>query len=300
MHLNRLDLNLLVVLDALLTEKNVTKAAKLVHLSQPATSGALSRLREYFADDILVRIGSKMVLTPLGESLAIPVNNILLQIQATVEKRPEFVPEESERNFRFMLSDYTNAIFIPKLLKKALKMAPKVKFEFTQLYDDPQEDLEKGKIDFLLLPEFSLSSSHPSCHLFDETYVCVGDINNSALDHLDLDTFLSLGHVTTHFGAQFRPSLVDTILEERNIKSNVEVVTPSFTSIPQVVVGTNRIAVMHSRLAIEWSEYLPLKIVSLPLELPVMKWGLQWHQYRDNDPGSIWMKELVIETAQQL
>ncbi|MBN27829.1 MAG: nodulation protein NfeD [Alteromonadaceae bacterium] len=298
MHLNRLDLNLLVVLDALLTEKSVTKASKLIHLSQPATSGALSRLREYFGDDILVRIGSKMVLTPLGESLAIPVNNILLQIQATVEKRPEFEPMHSDRNFNFMLSDYTNAIFVPKLLQRAFVVAPKVKFEFTQLYDAPQEALEKGKIDFLLLPEFALSSNHPSCHLFAEDYVCVGDINNTALeDNFSLEKFLSLGHVTTKFGTQLQPSIIDTILEERNIKTNVEVITPSFTSIPQVIVGTNRIAVMHRRLATKWAEYLPLKVVPVPLELPTMNWGLQWHQYRDHDPGTMWMKEFIINTV---
>jgi LysR family transcriptional regulator, nod-box dependent transcriptional activator len=301
MHLNRLDLNLLVVLDALLTEKNVTKASKLIHLSQPATSGSLSRLREYFGDDLLVRIGSKMVLTPLGESLAIPVNNILLQIQATVENRPEFDPMQSDRNFNFMLSDYTNAIFVPKLLQGAYDVAPNVKFEFTQLYDAPQEALEKGKIDFLLLPEFALSSNHPSCLLFSEDYVCVGDKNNAALDeNFSLERFLNLGHVTTKFGTQLQSSLVDTILEERNIKINVEVVTPSFTSIPQVIVGTNRIAVMHRRLAAKWSEYVPLKVVPVPFELPTMNWGLQWHQYRQLDPGTMWMKKLIVETVKLL
>ncbi len=301
MHLNRLDLNLLVVLDALLTEKSVTRAANQVHLSQPATSGALSRLREYFGDDLLVRVGAKMVLTPLGESLAKPVNNILLQIQATVDKRPEFDAKASDRTFNFVLSDYTNAVMIPELLRKANQLAPSIKFEFTQLYDTPAEDLEKGKIDFLLLPQHSLSESHPSCVLFEEGFVCVGDINNPALQQpLSEDTFLNLGHVSVRFGAQRMPSLVETLLLEKNLNARVEVVTTSFSSVPQVLVGTERIAIMHTRLAAKWAEFLPLKVMPIPIDLPRMKWGLQWHQYRDLDPGTQWMKQLILDISSEI
>jgi LysR family transcriptional regulator, nod-box dependent transcriptional activator len=301
MHLNRLDLNLLVVLDALLYEKSVTRAAQQIHLSQPATSGALSRLREYFNDELLVRVGSKMVLTPLGESLATPVNNILLQIQATVEKRPEFDALVSDRTFKFVLSDYTNAIFVPKLLQRAAELAPNIRFEFTQLYDSPQDDLEKGKIDFLLLPLHSLANNHPSCILFEESYVCVGDKNNPAMQTtLSEDAFLSLGHVAVHFGAQRLPSLIENVLQEHKLNARIEVITTSFSSVPQVIVGTNRIGIMHKRLAQKWAGFLPLAIAPVPIDLPAMEWGLQWHQYRNHDPGTKWLKQLVIDTAKQL
>ena len=91
MRLNRLDLNLLVVLDALLSERSITRAAERINLSQPATSGALARLRDYFDDPLLVRVGTSMQPTPLGEALGKPISNILMEIQATVEKRPRLL-----------------------------------------------------------------------------------------------------------------------------------------------------------------------------------------------------------------
>src|SRR5262245_4933192 len=112
MRFNRLDLNLLVALDALLAEQNITRAAERLHLSQSAVSGALARLREHFQDELLVQVGRRMTRTPLAESLAQPVREILAQVQATVERRPGFDPSTSDRQFSIMVSDYVTTVLM--------------------------------------------------------------------------------------------------------------------------------------------------------------------------------------------
>ncbi|MBL4827605.1 MAG: LysR family transcriptional regulator [Spongiibacteraceae bacterium] len=300
MRLSRLDLNLLIVLDALLVERSVTRAAKIINLSQPATSGALARLREYFEDELLVRVGSTMKLTPLAESLAKPVHNILLQIQATVEKKPEFNCADSDRCFHFMVSDYVATVFMPQLIRQVAQVAPGVRFEFTFNTDSPADALEEGNIDFLLQPKQALSDLHPFCYLFEESFVCVGCANNPGLKKtLTLARYLELGHVTVHFGKQRVPSVDTTLMKEFGIEPRIDVIATTFSSVAQYLVGTARIATMHRRLAQMWAEYLPLKIMPVPVDLPQLESSLQWHKYKDNDPGIDWMRQMILQTAAQ-
>src|SRR5215468_4155230 len=112
MHFHQLDLNLLVALDALLVERNITEAGKRVHLTQSAMSGALARLRQYFGDELLVQVGRKMVPTPLGESLIEPVREILIKVKTTIETRPGFDPAASTRRFSLMMSDFCATVLM--------------------------------------------------------------------------------------------------------------------------------------------------------------------------------------------
>ncbi len=128
MHFEQLDLNLLVALDALLTERSITAAGVRVHLTQSAMSGALSRLREFFNDELLTQVGRKMVPTPLGESLAEPVRQILLQVRATINTKPGFDPATSARHFSVMMSDYVDTVLMSEVLRRAEAVAPRVRF----------------------------------------------------------------------------------------------------------------------------------------------------------------------------
>ncbi|WP_317928504.1 LysR family transcriptional regulator [Halioxenophilus sp. WMMB6] len=301
MRLNRLDLNLLVTLDALLTERSITRAAERIHLSQPATSGALARLREFFEDDLLVRVGTQMMPTPLGESLAAPVHNILLQIQTTVERRLEFNAEESDRRFRFLLSDYTATTFMSKVVHRLDVLAPNMQLEFFAPTNNPWEQLEQGDVDFLIMPEHVLSKDNPYRKLFDDYFVCIGCRDNPVLDKpLTLKTFLELGHVSVRFGSN-RTRGQDQILlqDKQGIEPRVEIIASTFSAIPQYIAGTRRIATVYRHLAEDWVNYLPLKIVPVPVELPTIPWGLQWHKYRDLDPGVLWLREQIIAVAQE-
>ena len=301
MRLNRLDLNLLVALDALLSERSITRAAERMHLSQPATSGALARLRDFFEDELLVRVGAQMMPTPLGESLQAPVHNILLQIQATVERRLEFNSEESNRNFRLLMSDYTSTTFMAGIVSQLAAIAPKVCLEFFAPTNNPWEKLEQGEVDFLIMPEHVLSTNHPKQHLFDEGFVCIGWDQNSALqEELTVKTFMSLGHVSVRFGSQRTLSQDQVLLKEKQgLEPTVEVIASTFAAIPQYLVGTQRIATVYRHLAETWVNYLPLKIVPTPVQLPTIPWSVQWHKFRDLDPGIQWLRKQIINHADQ-
>lgn len=301
MRLNRLDLNLLVALDALLSERSITRAAERMHLSQPATSGALARLRDFFDDELLVRVGAQMMPTPLGESLQAPVHNILLQIQATVERRLEFNEAESNRNFRLLMSDYTSTTFMAGIVEQLANVAPGVCLEFYAPTNNPWEKLEQGEVDFLIMPEHVLSSSHPTQHLFDEGFACIAWDKNSAInDSISVKQFLDLGHVSVRFGSQRTLSQDQVILKEQHgLEPNVEIVASTFGAIPQYLVGTQRIATVYRHLAETWTKYLPLKMVPTPVDMPTIPWGVQWHKFRDLDPGIQWLRTKIINHAEQ-
>ena len=116
MRFNKLDLNLLVALDALLTLKNVSRAAERLNVGQSAASNALARLRNYFNDDLVVRVGRRMELTPRAEGLQDPVKDVLLRIEATVDSQPDFNAKNSTRQFRIFLSDYSAMTIMPHFL----------------------------------------------------------------------------------------------------------------------------------------------------------------------------------------
>src|SRR5271170_7047548 len=124
MRYHKLDLNLLTALKALLAEKNVTRAGEVVHVTQSAMSGILSRLREYFGDPLIVQVGRKMELTPLAESLVDPINDVLLRIDATIATRPEFNPLTTNRRFSVVASDYSINVLLLEVLRRVHREAP--------------------------------------------------------------------------------------------------------------------------------------------------------------------------------
>ena len=187
MQLSHLDLNLLVALDALLTECSITGAGRRVHLTQSAMSGALGRLREFFGDELLTPVGRKMVRTALGERLTEPVRLILLKIKETINLIPTFDPATSHRMFSLMMSDYVSTVLMPTVLRQSQALAPHVKFEIlSNDFSHPMEILERADIDFIIMPSFFLHKSHPSMQLFEDNYVCVAWTENEFVRDEDL------------------------------------------------------------------------------------------------------------------
>ena len=150
MHFNRFDLNLLVALEALLEEKNVTRAAERVCISQPAMSGSLQRLRERFNDPLLVRVGRSMELTPRAEGLLQPVQNILQEIQSTIDAEPTFDPKTARRSFTVLMSDYVSTVLVPEVVRQISKEAPGIKIQVVMLGANDHERLESGQADLII------------------------------------------------------------------------------------------------------------------------------------------------------
>jgi DNA-binding transcriptional LysR family regulator len=298
MNLRQFDLNLLVTLDALLTEKNVTRAGLRMNLSQSAMSGGLSRLRELFQDELLVPVGRQMLLTPLAEDLVLPVRDVLLQVQATIATKPRFEPATSARHFTIALSEYVSSVLMIEFLRHVTCEAPATTFELRPLGKRATEDLETGKLDFLIAPEVYVSQVHPREVLFEDTHTCIAWKKNRKVgSSIRLEQYLQLGHVVVQLDDAGPLNYDERILRSRNHKRTIEVMTPSFDLAPEMVVGTERIATVPTRLACKYAKFLPIKLLPVPIAIPPMIEVLQWHRAHAQDPAHLWLRLRLKEAV---
>jgi DNA-binding transcriptional LysR family regulator len=301
MDLAGLDLNLLVALDALFAERSVSRAGERLHLSQSATSGALARLRDVFRDQLLVPVGRKMVLTPVAEALVEPVRDFLLQAESILNINPAFTPASSTRKFRVLMSDYVETVLMAEALPRIEQLAPGIRFEFVSNMVGGFDSLDRGEIDLCIAPAIRLSSAHPSEPLFEDEFICVAWSDNPRVKSaISLSEYLSMGHVVVRFGRHQELTTFDEWFMERfGHERRVEVVTTAFNLVPQLLVGTSRIATLHRRLATVYQRYLPLKIVKPPFEIATLQESMQWHKSRDRDPGTVWLRSLLKSVMPQ-
>src|SRR5690606_39676458 len=210
MRYQRIDLNLLVALDILLAERNVTRAAERLHITQSAASGVLSRLRDYFEDPLLVQVGRDMRLTPLAENLVEQVRDIIVRIDSTMAARPEFDPAEAQRHFVIIASDYVSRVLMADVLQRISALAPAVTFELRPTTPMMVRDIEQGRVDLLITPAHLVSADHPSTPLFHDTYTVVAWDQNALCTGktgLTLDDYHSAGHVAYRYGRGGNPAV---------------------------------------------------------------------------------------------
>ena len=297
MRFNKLDLNLLVALDHLLHLRNVSAAAERMHITQSAMSNALTRLRDYFGDELLVKFGRSMELTPRAEALKEAVRDVLVRVEWTVATPSDFDPAQSERQFHVLVSDYTLATLIPRLLARCSKIAPSVRFNFLHQVEAPERLLERGDVDLLIIPTDFRSRRHPYEIVLEEDFCgVVWKDGKLARGKLTREVFLKASHVATQPPAGAQP-LESVLFRQHNVVRKTDVVTYSFMSLPLLVIGTDRIATVHRRLAEQAARALPVKIVELPYRLPKMQQAVQWHKYRSQDAGLIWLRSTIRATA---
>ena len=300
MRFNRLDLNLLVALDAMLTERNVSRSADRMHMTQSAMSNALNRLRGYFDDDLLVPMGRGMELTPRAEFLRSAVRDVLVRIEASITTKPMFDPAHSDRKFRIFVSDYTMGTLIPHMLALAHRQSKSVRFDLLPQVAQPQRALEQGEADLLIIPTDFCSPDHPAENLFSERFLCIAwSEGRYATGPLTLDDYGRAGHVIMQppGGA---PSFETSTIRRLGIERRTEVSTFSFAGIPPLIVGTDRLATVHAQIAGQASLNLPLAVHEPPFEIPAMQQAMQWHRHRTQDPGLIWLRELLAASAEKM
>ena len=301
MRFGRLDLNLLVALDALLTERSVSLAADRLCLSQSATSSALGRLREYFNDDLLVVKGRGMILTSRAETLIEPVRTVLEQIRTTIAIAPPFDPATAEKQVKIMASDYTTRVLLAGALRTLEREAPNMRFEIQPMSTSPVEAVERGYVDLLVTIDFAVSPDHPTQVLFEDTHVVVGDRHNPALaSDMTRELYFSLGHVAARFGQAQMPAFDEWFVRRQKQQRRIEVVAPSFLSIPDLIVGTSRIATMHRRMAEQAVLTYPLVMRELPFAIPPIREVVQWNIVNSNDQALRWIVDrLAAEAAKR-
>jgi len=301
MRFEKLDLNLLVVLDALLSTRSVTRAAERIFLSQPATSLSLKRLREHFKDELLQPVGKSFVLTPLAAELAKPVHDVLLRVQAISRAQPMFDPATSQRRFVIDSSDYVISVLLAEVVKRATSVAPRMEFDLRTRSPQSAELLQSGEIELLITPQFALVPGHPAEMLFEDTFSCLLSPGHySGEIPLSAEQYFSASHIGVEWGGGQRLTYDQRLIAVGKRARRQDVIAPSFTIVPLLLVGTPRIATLPTRLAQQIATQFPLRVVECPVEIPAFAEHMQWHKYQERDPAVAWLRALLIEVAQEM
>lgn len=301
MRYQRIDLNLLIALDALLAERSVTRAAERMHMTQSAMSGVLARLREYFDDQLLVQVGRTMALTPRAESLVAPVKEIILRVDSTLGVRPEFDPATAQRNFTIVASDYLSHLLLAEVLRRMSRQAPGLTFDIRPSGSTMIQDLEQGRVDFLITPAHLTAPDHPQDVLFEDTYHVIACRQEPQFKKaISFEQYRSLGHVVYQNERGVNPWFEQWFANTYGGTRRLEVITHSFALIPRFIVGTSRIATVQTRLAKQFEQSMPIRLLDPPVEFPRLTEVLQWHRYRADDPGVQWVRDQIVGGAAQM
>ena len=301
MRLDGLDLNLLVLFEALMREGSVTGAGQRLNLSQSATSAALGRLRDHFGDDLFAVQGRRLTPTPLAYVLDEPVRDILMRARANLIARPEFRPETSTHHFRLIVSDYSTFVLMDRVIRRAHDTAPGVTFELIAFDDRPDDPLRRGEVDFLIFPDRSLRDDHPRAPLLTDEFRCVvWDGNDKVGKRLNPETYLSHGHVSARFGPSRRISFEERELRRLGVERRIEVYVPNFAAMVSMVVGTYRIATVHARIADALAQQFPVRLLDCPFPVSGFSESLQWPEPLESDPAVRWMRGVIVDAAASL
>lgn len=287
-----MDLNLLVVLRALLVERHVTRASQRVGLSQSATSHALSRLRELFHDPLLVRSGRSLSLTPRALRLLPALERSLTELESAMADEPEFEPSTARRAFTLGMADYLQALIMGPLLRQVASRAPFVDLSVV-VFPNLKELTESGAIDVALSvpqPEVRNLRHEP---LFRDEFVCMVRRDHPEIKKApSLETYLAQRHVVVAPGG--RPgTLVDSVLADHGLERRVALRVTNFLIAPVVVCQTDFVSTMPVRLARRLAKTYPLLLFPPPIALPHFEYGMSWHPRLNDDPAQRWLRGVV-------
>jgi DNA-binding transcriptional LysR family regulator len=290
MRFKGLDLNLLPALDVLLDERSVSRAAQRLNLSQPALSASLAKLRSYFGDPLLVSQGRRMIPTAEARAIQRELGPILANIEELIARSTAFDPATSDRIFRISASDYLVAVLFPRLIRALEREAPFIGLDLLAPSQDAQTALERGDLDLLLTPEEHCVAGHPATLLFEERHVVAGWKGNPMLAKpISEAEFFAAEHVAVRIGQVNRASVAESHLESLADDRRIKIVAASFTTVPDLLVGTHRLAVMHERLARLTAERLPIAWQDLSFPFPAMREMIQFNRTRSEDAGLRWL-----------
>jgi len=297
MNIYNFDLNLLRVLDALLRERNVSRAAERLSLSQPAVSNALSRLRELLDDPLLVRVGRAMQPTPRALSLEAPIRDALQQIEHTLNAGDSFNPTSSRQRFVIAVTDYVELICMPALMAHLANVAPGIQLAIRHLTPSlPAEALDDGEVDLVLGRFVDVPTRFHIRRWASETLqVVVRREHPWVGEMLDLDSFLRLRHLWVH-GGQTR-GMVDQWLEEQGLSRDVVYTTPNYLQAAHIVAQSDLAAVLPTQLARYFAGLLPLRLFDLPFDLGAFQLDIVSVAQRERDAALQWLIEQILGLA---
>ena len=293
MDFHGIDLNLLAAFDALMNERNVTRAATQVGVSQPAMSAALSRLRKLLGDPLFLRSADGLLPTPRARELAEPISQALRQLEATLVRKPEFVPGEAKLTVNLGLSDYPAFVLLPSLLEALAEQAPGISINVHAFSDrDHAVDLlDAGAIDAAI--------GVPRPVLRDEFVTIIASKHPAARRAMNMKTYLSLPHALASPEGQ-RHGLVDQALAQQGRQRTLALTLPQMFALPAVVARTGMTATVMKRVALNSPAGRELALFPPPVALPEIVFHLIWHRRSDGHPAQQWLRTLIESVASVL
>lgn len=290
-----IDLNLLVVFDALMCERHVTRAGEKLGLSQPATSNALSRLRYLFDDQLFVRTAKEMEPTTKGIALADSIKKILQQIQLTLDQEDTFIPETSERLFVIGMADYIEFLFLPQLMQQLASVAPKVKIRIRSFNDQKAAmAIDTGEIDIAIGFFSTTFAWHQQQHLFQEEYVGLCRQEHPFLaEKITIKEYLAVQHLLVSPTDEDMSGSVNLILAKQKLKLDVALSVPHFLIAPLIIAKTDLVTTMAARIAKSFAVDLDLRLFALPFETKGFSVNMLWHARNDQDFAHLWLRQTI-------
>lgn len=294
MRFRGIDLNLIVCLNALLEEKNVSAAAQRLFVTQSAMSGALARLRRHFNDEILVQLGRRMVLTEFAETMVSPICQLMIDLESIFGSEAQFRPAESQRTFTLAVADHMLQLLMPHVSQRVAMEAPGVILQLVAPAGISAEMIENGTVDLTVTAEAQASRAHPTEFLFAEPYMLIGWRENPSLSKpLTFERFCQLGRAAVRHGPSRSLVAAEAQMLAFPELDKVELVLPSYSSMPNFIIGTQRVGFMHQSLALFFAERYPITVLKPPIEIAPLRIVLQHHQLRARDPGVAWLKGII-------
>ncbi|KIQ00762.1 MULTISPECIES: LysR family transcriptional regulator [Pseudomonas] len=298
MNLNKVDLNLFVVFDAIYTEANLTRAGQIVGITQPAVSNALARLRETFNDPLFVRTAQGMVPTPMAQNIITPVRTALQQLRISVQESRTFNPAQANKTFRISMTDLTEAVVLPPVFQRLRRQAPSVTIESMLVRRrETTKELAAGRLDFAVDAPLNIDPQVRHVKLMEDRYVCAMRHGHPlGNEKLSLEKYLSLTHI--HISSR-RSGLgyVDLALGKMGIQRRIALRSQHYLMACRVMRDTDMAITVPERFArdndLHFSE---LPVASIPL----LETHLYWHESTDQDPANRWMREQIIEICQRI
>ncbi|HET7314488.1 LysR family transcriptional regulator [Salinisphaera sp.] len=297
-----IDLNLLVMLDALLRERSVTRAAEAMHITQPAMSNALKRLRKLLGDPVLVRTAGGMQPTARAEQLRRPLRHALAQMEAAIAPNRAFEPATAERLFTLLITDYAASVLMPHVVAVLETEAPHIALNILSASGDAIGQIERGEADFLVNQFGQLPANFHHQRLWRDRLACLIRRDHPALAEtggaLTLEVFLAQRHVLiTQTGVGL--SRLDEALADRGLAREISVLTRHYQLPRQLVAESHMIATLPARIARYQARHLGLAVLEPPIELSEFQIGIAWGALDHHDPAHRWLRERIVAIARE-
>ncbi len=296
--LRQFDLNLLVAFDLLMQERNVSRAAERMFVSQSAMSHILQRLRQQLDDPLLVKTPAGMKPTERANALVEPVRAVLREVERLIRAPKEFDPTASQRRFVIAATDYMDFLVVPSLVERIAKRAPGVDIHVKRTeVPFPALDLETGELDVVLGFEAILKPAGylNSDKLFEDRMACLAGNGHpaNADGPLSLQEYVGMKHMLISRTGT-RAGVIDEWLAERGLERRIALIVPHFLSAPFIVANTDMLLSLPLRIAERFVRLAPLKILHVPIDLPVYDLVMVWHPLREKDAAHRWLREQIM------